>query len=876
MPILCFSPTLKFFNTDRAPSTKPPNNTQIKPRKLFKRLTGSNRHCRTGMSAEDDVNGEDAEILAPRPMNAPLGFGSNSVHFPDSHEVSTDTMDLHPPNTLTSMSIAIPRSSSMDINRAESVDKVGKYLHRHSTDLHRLKLDHHSSSPNMLQTLVEQSGSTALDSISSYNEHSLLSVDQFLAKTSLASTASAPFNNALENGCAFHNVGSNVASPRTRHTKLLGGPPPLNRPHTLSASSMSSLNSFVTSDFNNRPSHQILTNYSSGAAHHLDRVSTASLNNLVGLSRVPRHSPDDECEQLTSELISSLNTGLNFHSPLVDHRLPPSHAPRAPRQKVPLDEVIGKSSMSTLRPSPSLELSHSQSPPPLSAMRSHPVMMDFAKCAASHTNRVTAAVTDRPLSRTDNDSVTGSSTTTNTSSHMGPRHAVSHDPILQRWQPRADQTSQGVPLLPPTSLSEPPNNTHHTIEEVDEEAADMSYELLERPSIDASPVPEWQKKRKRGIIHNYRDLRLGHSTNSRLGHSSNSTNDILSKKLIKPSPSHPKPNQKIKVMQKLGLLGPSSVDPHLSEPATSDDDVRIGAEDVTPKKKIRVLENEVQRLKRELESERLRHSQELHRSMKLNATLLKRSTKTNSQAFNSPLSSEVSRVRFSPKSAWSSSPASVSRFRRFRSSTQSHSKHDALSGTPVLIKKPSEGAMIGGSPFVVSRVYGQGPEVIGEKTPEAARKRHFQRKPLAASSSTLRLPGLAQDLFGAGLSSAPTGTANVSLNPFKASVPLQAPRWKGKDRQVEAGSATSQPMQSADQQAGGWVRDSELEKDLFGEETTQQPRRHSMSLSTRVVASDSSLAVCSCYFLITFLIETHLSLACSGVPTLDIGLYLQT
>ncbi|KAG0145460.1 hypothetical protein CROQUDRAFT_45738 [Cronartium quercuum f. sp. fusiforme G11] len=211
--------------------------------------------------------------------------------------------------------------------------------------------------------------------------------------------------------------------------------------------------------------------------------------------------------------------------------------------------------------------------------------------------------------------------------------------------------------------------------------------------------------------------------------------------------------------------------------------------------------------------------------MKLNSSLLNRSKKGyTSQASNSSSHHDVSRVRFSPQSAWSSSPASASRFGRLRSSARARVTPNTLTGTPVLVKKPSEGAMIGGSPFVVSRVYGEGPEVIGEKTPEAVHRRSIKLKALSVSQRAVRLPGLAQDLFGAGLSSESGNTTARNRNSFQASGLSDPSRLKGKGKQTD-----QDPPMSTKSTASGWVRDSELEKDLFGELSTQQLRRHSFA-----------------------------------------------
>ncbi|KAH9819580.1 hypothetical protein DFH28DRAFT_886139 [Melampsora americana] len=208
-----------------------------------------------------------------------------------------------------------------------------------------------------------------------------------------------------------------------------------------------------------------------------------------------------------------------------------------------------------------------------------------------------------------------------------------------------------------------------------------------------------------------------------------------------------------------------------------------------------------------------------------------------SQTSNSPLNNHASRVRFSPRSAWSpsSTSGSASRsHRKFRSSTR---QINTLADTPVLIKKPSEGALVGGSPFVVSRVYGQGPEVIGEKTPEAAHKRHAKLKALSASQHAARLPGLAQDLFGVGLSS----TAHAR-NSSQAGATADPTRWKGKGREEHL--SVADPPRSANATSSGWVRDSELEHDLFDRPEAKKLHRHSlgsnlnasgkMSSSTRV------------------------------------------
>ncbi|EGG07900.1 uncharacterized protein MELLADRAFT_74602 [Melampsora larici-populina 98AG31] len=160
---------------------------------------------------------------------------------------------------------------------------------------------------------------------------------------------------------------------------------------------------------------------------------------------------------------------------------------------------------------------------------------------------------------------------------------------------------------------------------------------------------------------------------------------------------------------------------------------------------------------------------------------------------------------------------------------------NTLADTPVLIKRPSEGALVGGSPFVVSRVYGQGPEVIGEKTPEAAYRRHAKLKALGASQHTARTPGLAQDLFGAGSSS-----ANNTRGSSQASASADLTRWKGKGR--EEHPSAPDPPHSSNTINSGWVRDSELEHDLFDRPDAKKLHRHSLGVSSSSNVSEKMSA----------------------------------
>jgi hypothetical protein len=92
-----------------------------------------------------------------------------------------------------------------------------------------------------------------------------------------------------------------------------------------------------------------------------------------------------------------------------------------------------------------------------------------------------------------------------------------------------------------------------------------------------------------------------------------------------------------------------------------------------------------------------------------------------------------------------------------------------MTDSPVVVKKPCDGATVGGSPFIVSRVFGQGPEVVGESTPAQAEKWLQKKKSASGTQGSTRLPGLAHDLFGAKSSKAghQSSSATGAVRPSK-------------------------------------------------------------------------------------------------------------
>lgn len=169
------------------------------------------------------------------------------------------------------------------------------------------------------------------------------------------------------------------------------------------------------------------------------------------------------------------------------------------------------------------------------------------------------------------------------------------------------------------------------------------------------------------------------------------------------------------------------------------------AEVTQANKRIKRLESELEKVKRELEEERATNEKN-RRAWDRERSLRRKS----------------SRVRFSP------SPASSPRSARHQRQTS-----DPM-GTPVVVRKPSAGALVGGSPFIVARPYGDGPDAVGEKTPRAKAPRITSR----GGAFGVGLPGLAKDLFGAGLPS--SSAASVSGPPVAPPPPPPPPPVIGK------------------------------------------------------------------------------------------------
>ncbi|KAI9609466.1 hypothetical protein H4Q26_007422 [Puccinia striiformis f. sp. tritici PST-130] len=546
---------------------------------------------------------------------------------------------------------------------------------------------------------------------SSFSTHSGSKMNRgFSNHTSLTSNASIDLN-ALEDlkNSSIHasrlTSGCSMPSPRIRHTKILGSPRSSSRVNTLSASSFSSVGSLINTglttygDFRLQP----------GAAYPrtLVKGATSSLSNLAP---VPHPSlSDNDREYLTSD--SDIN-----HDETADIQIGRriiSHRPAlASRRKVPLAEIIGR----PLDPSPSISSLQSH----LDGFRESNALNPSPSIGSIASAFVTGAIAPRdPASSTiesqsmkeqlkhqknspENDhheesnfSVTNTSSSKNTTrSHLSNTVHFCHSP-----------PSESASIDMTKSLPSPRDTRQEEmIVEVDE-GADDSYEFLEREEAQGLAFETPNRKRKR-LLHRSDLIHFRRPGLAAI--------DLSSSKLVDLPPNQSQSKPKTKVMQKLGLSRGHQKRPptdHLQCPADTEDNVE------SPTKKIRVLQSEITRLRQELENEKTRSSRRNSMLMSLDEP-----DRRARPAYASP------HVAFSPRSPmFASSPASASRGSSRRSHLLSPGREptnsrrsSGMTDSPVVVKRPCDGASVGGSPFIVSRVFGQGPEVVGESTPAQA------------------------------------------------------------------------------------------------------------------------------------------------------------
>ncbi|MBW0481984.1 hypothetical protein O181_021699 [Austropuccinia psidii MF-1] len=593
------------------------------------------------------------------------------------------------------------------------------------------------------------------------------------------------------------SVGS-TASPRIRHTKLLGSPRSSLRPHTLSASSFSSTSSFGAPVGLSR---RTLRTRPHGILSHTLRGANSSLNNLAPHAQPWKQLDEDESECLNNDNGQDIQDTSNNKSSNLD-------VSNTYRAKVPLAEIIGRPSNASVSP-PSFqsryhlvhepyELNASPSLASIasSIMESHPSnynkpLPPFESSPSVEPTAQLEGIPNRPC----NESAEGSSfSITDTSSSLNTLRSQ----LSSRMNLCANSSSEPCSKTSVENLSHS-NHDSDIAMAADEDSRDDSYEFLELEEADTYKS-ESPRKRKRKTLRS--DINLfkwqGIAAIEQSSH-----------KLVELIPHQPKTKPKVKVMQKFGLgRSQNRRDELITQPGLK---ASLTVEEglSSPTKKIRVLEEEIARLRQELEDERIKHA----------IGSVRRSKASRSLSRSARFSSETPRVTFSPQSAFSSSsPAPAPRSRRILGSlnnTQPPPRNKKLSDSPILLKRPCEGALVGGSPFIVSRVYGQGPEVMGEHTPTQADK--WLQKQKLASNNGSKFPGLAHDLFGA-KSSKGLSSTNIAFS---------------------AGARRS--LQTI--RKSGWMSDHILDEDLFG--TIKASRRSSLqplSKSQRPSATDPHLS----------------------------------
>lgn len=558
------------------------------------------------------------------------------------------------------------------------------------------------------------------------------------------------------------NSGCSMPSPRIRYTKILGSPRSTCRLNTLSASSFSSVGSIINTGLATYRTGC----YQPGAAYGrtLVKGTTNSLNNL---SPPPHLSPlDNDREFLTSD--SDLNN--EETADIQVGRRVVSHRPiLASRRKVPLAEIVGRPLEAP--PSTSSLQSHLHSLRESDPLNSSPsigsIASAFVACPTGHTEHCQSQpleeAVDPPNSRVQNavNEESSFSLTNTTSSVNTLRSQLSNTMHLCSSPPSEPAPNKMIKSLPS------PRDAHHQdlIQEVDEGHED-SYEFLEREEAQGLAYETPNRKRKR-LLHRSDLIHFRRPGLAAI--------DLSSSKLLNVTPK-PKAN----VMKKLGLSRGAH---HKRHPTHNSQGPTTDTEDTgeSPTKKIRVLQSEINRLRQELENEKTKSAQRNSMYMSLNQP-----ERRARQASGSP------HVIFSPRASLHvSSPVPSSRVlgRRCQLISPSHNqptskRSSGMTDSPVVVRRPCDGASVGGSPFIVSRVYGHGPEVVGESTPAQAEK-WLHKKKVASGS---QISGIAHDLFG-----------------VKSSKLAESSSGNGVGHQTGVNSTADT----------GWNRDRELEADLF-------------------------------------------------------------
>lgn len=703
-----------------------------------------------GAQAENllDDNDAEVEIISSCSRRAPLlsffqpphqALGSNSVLFPDSACTGLDSP-----------------SSSVNADISSSTWHASSF----STN----------SGSNMCRAF---SNTTSLTS-----------------NTSVDLNACEELSNSLPGSRL--NSGSSITSPRIRYTKILGSPRCSSRVHTLSASSFSSLGSVAAAGLSqqNPP-------FPPRSAHRR-RLGDDSISKIASLDAFPQSGckpSDDEREFLSdSDYPSEGTTSVKFGRVT-------SHQTRVSRRKVPLAEIIGR----PINASPSLaslnsnvdcfrEVSELNPSPSIGSIASSfagwPTLPkeDAVGTSSLKTMQNAPVVLSSSRNPIPDDNVEDSGCSiTNTSSSLSTLRSQSCNAM-----PLGTSTPSAPALC--STMNSLPNATdacqQGTIEEEEEETDDDSYEFLEKEEAQGVSLQSFPRKRKR-ILHRGDLINFCRPGLAAIEPSSNKLIDLpLSQSQAKP---------RTKVMLMLGL----SRSVHRRQRSNPEVQPRgiFHTEDElpSPTKKIRILESEIARLRRELEDEKTKSVQRLSMYQSLS-----RPNRDLDDLRDSPHVAFVARSPMAMSSPPSSSGHSHLRSpgRRSQASKRVSILSSLLSDSPVVVKKPCDGATVGGSPFIVSRVFGDGPEVVGESTPAKAEKWLQKQKVLPVAQCGARLPAIAHDLFGVKSSRSTQGYTTSEA------------------RSVQSPSAA----------ASGWNRDRELEADLFsspGARTTKKMNRNS-------------------------------------------------
>ncbi|WAR57930.1 hypothetical protein PtB15_5B160 [Puccinia triticina] len=595
----------------------------------------------------------------------------------------------------------------------------------------------------------------------------------FSNHTSLTSNTSVDLN-ALQDlkNHSIHssrlNSGCSMPSPRIRHTKILGSPRSSSRMNTLSASSFSSVGSIINTGLS---THRSFGYQLAGAYERTSgRIVTSSLNNLA--PTLHPSTSDNEREFLTSDSDNYNDEPADIQ---IGRRIISQRPAPVSRRKVPLAEIIGR----PLDTSPSLSSlqSHLDTFRETNELNPSPsiasIASAFTGCPVAPRNQPAFPVKSQSTNekskaqtaQAENDTAEESSfSVTNTSSSLNTLRSQMSNTMHSCNSPSSDSATKDMSKSLPS-----PRDTRHQdiIVEVDEDA-DNSYEFLEREEAQGLAFETPNRKRKR-LLHRSDLIHFRRPGLAAI--------DLAASKLVDLHPGQSQPKPKTKVMQKLGLSR-GHHKRHPAEHARSLTDVEDNEE--SPTKKIRVLQSEINRLRQELENEKTKSAQRNSMYMSLD-----RADRRASQSIESP------HVTFSPRSPlFVSSPVSSSRASSRPCQLLSPSRglpnskrNSGMTDSPVVVKRPCDGATVGGSPFIVSRVFGQGPDVVGESTPAQAEKWLQKKKATSATQG-----GMRRDLFGAKSSKA---------------------------AQSSSGSAAGRPTSANSNASSGWNRDQELEADLF-------------------------------------------------------------